>query len=117
MVSTLLKLQTYLEKIKKEDKKINAFLQVRGEEELIREAKIIDEKIKNGKAGKLAGKIIAVKANINVKGLNASCASRTLENYKAPYNATVIKKIKQEEAKAPTETLIGTKKSGTICLW
>ena len=100
MTTTLSKLQAYLREIAKNDKqgkKINAFLQVRGEEELIREAKIIDEKIKNGKAGKLAGKIIAVKANINVKGLNASCASRTLENYKAPYNATVIKKIKQED--------------------
>ena len=100
MTTTLSNLQKYLVEIAKNDKqgkKINAFLQVRGEEELIREAKIIDEKIKNGKAGKLAGKIIAVKANINVKGLNASCASRTLENYKAPYNATVIKKIKQED--------------------
>src|SRR3990167_8994819 len=100
MTTTLSNLQKYLVEIAKNDKqgkKINAFLQVRGEEEFIREAKIIDEKIKNGKAGKLAGKIIAVKANINVKGLNASCASRTLENYKAPYNATVIKKIKQED--------------------
>jgi len=95
MTTTLSNLQKYLVEIAKNDKqgkKINAFLQVRGEEELIREAKIIDEKIKNGKAGKLAGKIIAVKANINVKGLNASCASRTLENYKAPYNAMLLKK-------------------------
>src|SRR3989338_517665 len=100
MTTTLSNLQKYLVEIAKNDKqgkKINAFLQVRGEEELIREAKIIDEKIKNGKAGKLAGKIIAVKANINVKGLNASCASRTLENYKAPYDASVIRKIKDED--------------------
>jgi aspartyl-tRNA(Asn)/glutamyl-tRNA(Gln) amidotransferase subunit A len=46
--------------------------------------------------GKLAGKKIVVKANICVKGLNASCASKVLENYKAPYDATVIKKIKDE---------------------
>lgn len=50
---------------------------------------------KDGK-GKLAGKKIAIKANICVKGLNASCASKVLENFKAPYDATVIKKIKDE---------------------
>ena len=95
MVSTLLKLQTYLEKIKKEDKKINAFLQLNPE--AIAKAKEIDAKIKLGKAGKLAGEIISVKSNINVLGLNASCASKTLENYKSTYDADVIKKIKTED--------------------
>jgi len=93
-MNTQQKLQKYLEKIKREDKKINAFLQLADEKELIEEAKKIDSK-KN--KGRLAGKIIAVKANINVLGLNASCASKVLENYKAPYDASVIKKIKQED--------------------
>ena len=50
MTSTLQNLQKYLEKIKKEDKKINAFLQIRDEKELVEEARKIDEKIKKGKA-------------------------------------------------------------------
>lgn len=91
------KLKTYLERIKKENKKYNIFLQVRDEKELLDEAKIINDKITKGKAGKLAGKFIAVKANICVKGLNANCASKVLENYTAPYDATVIKKIKKED--------------------
>ena len=91
------KLKSYLEKIKKEDKEINSFLQLRPEKELLQEAKEIEDKIKKGRAGKLAGKIIGVKANINVLGLNPSCASKVLENYKAPYDATVIKKIKKED--------------------
>ncbi len=92
------KLRNYLSEIKKNDqkgKKINAFLQINLN--AIKQAKIIDEKLKKRKAGKLAGQIIAIKANINVKGLNASCASKTLENYKAPYDATIIKKIKEED--------------------
>ncbi len=92
------RLKNYLAEIEKNDKKgkkINAFLQLNPR--AIEEAKKIDEKIKKGKAGKLAGKIIAVKANINILGMNANCASKTLENYKSPYDATVIKKIKEED--------------------
>jgi aspartyl-tRNA(Asn)/glutamyl-tRNA(Gln) amidotransferase subunit A len=84
-----------LEKIKKEDKKINSFIQINPN--ALKEAEEIDKKIKAGKAGKLAGKIIAVKSNINVKGLTASCASKTLENYKSTFDATVISKIKKED--------------------
>ncbi|MBU3907056.1 MAG: Asp-tRNA(Asn)/Glu-tRNA(Gln) amidotransferase subunit GatA [Nanoarchaeota archaeon] len=100
MTSTVENLQRYLDEIKKNDKqgkKINAFLQLGDEKKLLEEARQIDEKIKQKKAGKLAGKIIAVKANINVKGLNASCASKTLENYEATYDASVISKIKKED--------------------
>ena len=97
-MNTQEKLKTYLKAIEKDNKKgkkINAILQINPKCE--KEAKDIDEKIKKGKAGRLAGKIIAIKANINVKNLNASCASKTLENYKCPYDATVISKIKKED--------------------
>lgn len=96
-MNTSQKLKAYLEKIKKEDKKINSFLELRNEKELLQEAKLIDEKISNGAAGKLAGQIVAVKANINVKGLTISCASKTLENYKGTYDASVIEQIKAED--------------------
>jgi aspartyl-tRNA(Asn)/glutamyl-tRNA(Gln) amidotransferase subunit A len=62
----------------------------------LEEAKEIDKKIKEGKAGRLAGKIISIKAVINCLGLNASCGSKVLENYKSTYNATVIDKIKKK---------------------
>ena len=97
-MKTIEKLKKYLKEIEKSDKsgkKINAFLQLNSN--ALNEAKIIDEKIKKGKAGKLAGQIIGVKANINVKGMIVSCASKTLENYKSPYDASVIKKIKEED--------------------
>jgi len=87
-------IKQFLEKIKKQDKKINSFIQVNSRSLL--EAKEVDSNIKRGKIGKLAGLAIAVKSNISVKGLIASCASKTLENYNAGYDATVIKKIKDE---------------------
>jgi len=46
------------------------------------------------KSGTLSGLTLAVKSNICVEGLLTSAGSRTLENYVAPYDATVVKKIK-----------------------
>lgn len=92
------KLKKYLQEIEKNDKsgkKTNAFLQLNPR--AMEEAKKIDEKIKKGNAGKLAGQIISVKANINVLGLNASCGSKVLENYQSTYDADVIKKIKEQD--------------------
>ncbi len=97
-MKTVDKVKKYLEAIEKNNKKgneINAILQVNPY--ALEEARKVDEKIKRGKAGRLAGKVIAVKANINVKGLVASCASKTLENYKSTYDADVIKKIKDAD--------------------
>jgi len=89
-------IKKFIEKIKKENKNINAVLEIN--EKAIEEAREIDKRIKKkGKAGKLAGLGIIVKANINVKGMPASCASKTLESYNCGYNATVIKKIKEED--------------------
>jgi len=70
----------YLDIIKKNNKKINAILE-------------INKDLKSGK-GKLSGKAIAVKANINVLGMKTSCGSKVLEDYSAPYDATVISRIK-----------------------
>jgi len=97
-MNTQEKVKKYLAEIAKNDKKgnkINAFLQLNPY--ALEEAKRIDGKIKKGRAGKLAGRIIGVKANINVLGLNASCASHVLEHYESTYDATVIKKIKEED--------------------
>lgn len=92
-------IKTFLERIKKDDKagkKINAFLQLN--EHALLEAKEVDSNMKKGKVGRLAGLAVAAKANINCKGLVASCASHTLENYKATYNATVVERLKNQGA-------------------
>src|SRR3989344_4804264 len=86
------KVSLMLEKIKKEDRKINSFLYINPN--ALEEAREIDAKKKKGK---LYGKVIGVKSNINVFGMPASCASKTLENYTATYDATVIEKIKAED--------------------
>jgi len=87
------KVKQYLAKIKKQDKKINAFLEIN--KNVISQAKELDKK--KGKRGRLYGYVFGVKSNINVLGMNTSCASKTLEDYKATYDATVIKSIKDQD--------------------
>src|SRR3989344_4073209 len=88
-----------LDKIERDDKKgkkINAFLYINPN--LLEEAKRLDAKKKSGKnVGRLFGKIIGVKSNINVLGFPCSCASKTLESYYATFDATVISRIKSED--------------------
>jgi aspartyl-tRNA(Asn)/glutamyl-tRNA(Gln) amidotransferase subunit A len=88
------KVKKYLARIKKDNKKINAFLEVRPAGEVLKEARELDKKKKKGK---LYGCVFGVKSNINVLGMTVSCASKTLEDYKASYNATVIEKIRKED--------------------
>ncbi|MBI1970004.1 Asp-tRNA(Asn)/Glu-tRNA(Gln) amidotransferase subunit GatA [Candidatus Woesearchaeota archaeon] len=94
-VTALEHIQQLLKVIEQKNKKINALLYVNNN--AAKEAEAVDKKIKAGKAGRLAGLGIAVKANMNVIGMPISCASRTLENYYGTYDADVIVKIKQED--------------------
>jgi aspartyl-tRNA(Asn)/glutamyl-tRNA(Gln) amidotransferase subunit A len=86
--------KAYLDKIAKQDKKICSFLTVTREFALS-QAKIVDGLIlQNRKIPLLAGIPLAVKDNILVDGIRCTAASKILENYIAPYDATVIKKLK-----------------------
>ena len=94
--TALATVQESLNKIKELNPKINAFLEV-FEEEALKKATEIDAKPLE-KRGRLAGVPIAIKDNILYKGHKATCASKMLENFIAPYNASVVERLLKEDA-------------------
>ncbi len=89
--------KAYLKIIKEKDKEIGAYLLVT-EELAIKQAEEADEKIVTGNFGMLCGIPCSIKDLILVEGEICTAASKVLEKYVAPYDATVIKKLKEQGA-------------------
>lgn len=86
----------FLDAIGKLDGKYNSYITVR-KDEAVEDAKAADAKITSGElTGALAGVPIAIKDNMCTEGILTTCGSKMLSNFVPPYDATVIKKIKEE---------------------
>lgn len=86
--------KSYIENI---DKSLNAYIYI-NEEQALEKAKEIDKRISEGeRVGSLAGIPISIKDNILCKDMKTTAASKMLENFISPYDATLIEKIKSED--------------------
>ncbi|NTU67178.1 MAG: Asp-tRNA(Asn)/Glu-tRNA(Gln) amidotransferase subunit GatA [Candidatus Moranbacteria bacterium] len=90
--------EEYLSRIDDKNKDIFAYLSIT-KDLALEQARRVDEKVKNGeKIGLLEGIPGSIKDMILVKGVRATAASKILDNYVAPYDATVIERLREEGA-------------------
>ncbi len=88
--------QAFIERIKQHSQ-INAYITV-SEETALNQAKIADQLLTNGNTGALTGIPVAQKDIFCTQGIKTSCGSKMLDNFIAPYDATVIEKFNQSGA-------------------
>lgn len=90
--------RAYLERIKQVDGRIGALLRYDADSALA-QAEAIDQKRKAGKpVGPLAGLPVAVKDLLCSQGELTTCASKILKDFRAPYDATVVARLKAADA-------------------
>ena len=88
--------EAYCERINEKERNVDSFVTTYLEEAKS-QAKEIEEKINSGEIkGEYAGIPIGIKDNICVKGTKTTCSSKILENFIAPYSATVAEKLDKE---------------------
>jgi aspartyl-tRNA(Asn)/glutamyl-tRNA(Gln) amidotransferase subunit A len=88
--------ESQFQHIRSHDGDIRAFISL-NEEQALETAAIVDAEVQAGRADALpllAGVPIGIKDNLNVSGTRTTCASKMLETYVSPYDATVIQKVK-----------------------
>jgi len=85
----------YLKNIK-EKVNLNAFLEVY-EDEARKQALLIDQKIRAGKAGKLAGMVIGIKDVLCYKDHSLQCSSKILDGFKSQFTATAVQRLIDED--------------------
>jgi len=86
----------YLEEIKKKNTELNVYLEVY--DDVLVQAEEADKRIQAGESTPLLGIPLAIKDNILIQGKKVTAASKILEGYVAPYDATAISKLKAQGA-------------------
>lgn len=87
--------QSYIDRIDKYDGKLESYITVT-KEKAMSDAENAQQLINSGNASDLCGIPLAIKDNICTDGIRTTCASKMLENFVPPYNATVMEKLNSQ---------------------
>lgn len=104
-----------LARIEAVEPRVDAFLTVEGEKALARAARVDEQIAKGEDVGPLAGVPVAVKDNICTEGIRTTCASKMLEQFVPPYNATVVDKLLAAGAVIPGKVNLDEFAMGGSC--
>ncbi len=88
--------KTYLQNIA-ENQHLNAFIEVYSDEAL-EQARLVDEKLANCSAGKLAGMVVGIKDNLCYKNHKVSASSKILDGFESLFTATSVQRLIDEDA-------------------
>ena len=97
-VSASERVETTLNRIAEINPEINAFHDILADEARTMAAELDATRQRGGDLGPLAGSIIAVKDNICMSAGRTTCSSRMLEEYRSPFDATVIERLRSAGA-------------------
>jgi len=97
-ISSVKLTRAYLDRIESLDDRVGAFLRVDAEGALERAAEIDERRAKRQPVGRLAGLPVAVKDILCKRGERTTCASRILAEFRPPYDATVIARLRAADA-------------------
>ncbi|XP_073124300.1 glutamyl-tRNA(Gln) amidotransferase subunit A, chloroplastic/mitochondrial isoform X2 [Henckelia pumila] len=91
--------KSFLHRLRRTEPQVKSFLYVSPEEAVLRQAQELDDKIRNNdEVGPLAGVLVGVKDNICTSDMPSTAGSRILENYRPPFDATAVKKLRESGA-------------------
>ena len=88
--------KAYADRINEKERDVQAFVTTLTDE-AVKQAEEIQLKVESGEiSGEFAGIPIGIKDNMCTKGVKTTCGSRMLENFIAPYDATVVENLNKE---------------------
>lgn len=97
-ISSLELTKSVFDRIERVEDKVKSYISLQ-KEEALKKASEVDKKIAAGEeVSDIAGIPVGIKDNICTKGIKTTCASKILENFIPPYNATVIEKLIKNDA-------------------
>jgi len=88
----------FILRIEKHNKEIGAFLSVLGPRALLKAEALDKKRAHNKPLGKMAAIPVAIKDNMHIQGEITTCGSKFLKNYKAPFEATAVRLLEEEDA-------------------
>ncbi|HRJ27714.1 MAG TPA: Asp-tRNA(Asn)/Glu-tRNA(Gln) amidotransferase subunit GatA [Fimbriimonadaceae bacterium] len=106
--------EAHLDRVSATDPQVGAFLTM-PRDEVMADAAAAQAMLDRGEGGPLCGVPVGIKDNISTRGVATTCASKLLENYVPPFDATVIEKLRAQGIVCFGKTNLDEFAMGTSC--